>query len=440
MTPTNPITNQANMTASPPQNIATGLLTRQAAIVVFLAFAFAYFLSALVRAVVATLAPTLTQELSLQASDLGLLAGGYFLGFAFMQLPLGAWLDKYGPRRVIVGLLVAAVLGCVAFALAQGFTSLLLARVLIGVGVSACLMAPLTGYRRWLAPQTQVRANSWMLMTGSLGMVASTLPVQWWLDASSAWGWLAGWRGLFMVLALLIAVAMFLLWRMVPHWQSPGPASAASTSLRQAYAPIWANPYFRRHAPLGFFSYGGLVAVQTLWAGPWLVKVSGYSAAQAAQGLFIINLCMLVAFWAWGMIAPRLARTGWHADRLIALGLPLNFLVLAIILIAGNQVNAWAWALFCVTNTFISLAQPAMSMAFAPQLAGRALSAYNLLIFAGVFAVQWGIGLLIDVFGRAGLGTAAAYQAAFGVFGACCVASYVFYMLYRDNQAQAPTE
>ena len=52
------------------------LLPRRAAVVVFLAFAFAYFLSALVRAVTATLAPTLAQEFSLHASDLGLLAGG----------------------------------------------------------------------------------------------------------------------------------------------------------------------------------------------------------------------------------------------------------------------------------------------------------------------------------------------------------------------------
>ena len=69
-----------------------------------------------------------------------------------------------------------------------------MARVLCGAGVSACLMAPLTGYRRWYAPEHQMRANSWMLMTGSLGMLASTLPVQWLLP-------LMGWRPLFWILA-----------------------------------------------------------------------------------------------------------------------------------------------------------------------------------------------------------------------------------------------
>jgi len=146
---------------------------------VFFAFAVAYFLSALLRAITATLSPTLSMEFGLHARDLGLLAGGYFLGFSMTQLPLGHWLDAYGPKKVVLRFLAMAVVGCLAFALATNFIGLFLSRMLIGAGVSACLMAPLTGYRRWLTPDIQQRANSWMLMTGSFGMLAATLPVQW---------------------------------------------------------------------------------------------------------------------------------------------------------------------------------------------------------------------------------------------------------------------
>jgi MFS family permease len=172
------MTPETMVSASPPLSPTT-LMGRRAATLVFLAFAFAYFLSALIRAITATLASTLTQEFALQARDLGLLAGGYFLGFSLTQLPLGTWLDRHGPKRVILCFLAVAVVGCLAFSVATSFSGLLAARVLCGVGVSACLMAPLTGYRRWFAPAAQLRGNSWMLMTGSLGMVASTLPVQW---------------------------------------------------------------------------------------------------------------------------------------------------------------------------------------------------------------------------------------------------------------------
>ncbi len=206
------------MTSAPTHASGDALGTR-AAVIVFLTFAIAYFFSALVRAITATLSPTLSLELDLNAGDLGLLAGGYFLGFAMTQLPLGNWLDRHGPRKVILAFLAVAVVGCMAFALATSFSGLLAARVLTGMGVSACLMAPLTGFRRWLTPATQLRANSWMLMTGSLGMVAATLPVQWLMPYT-------GWRGMFWMLAGLIALSMVGIALMVPRWRQETPALA----------------------------------------------------------------------------------------------------------------------------------------------------------------------------------------------------------------------
>ena len=406
-------------------------LTRNTAIKVFLAFALAYFLSALIRAITATLSPTLTQEFALTAGDLGLLAGGYFLGFAATQLPLGAWLDRHGPKKVILWFLAVAVLGCVAFSMATSFVGLLAARVLCGIGVSACLMAPLTGYRRWFDPGTLLRTNSWMLMTGSMGMVASTLPVQWLMPV-------IGWRPMFWGLAALVLLSMLLISAQVPAWAAVTPTTAtlATDAPRPSYGEVWRNPYFRQLLPLAFFSYGGLVAMQTLWAAPWMIKVAGYSALEAAAGLFWINVAMLLTFWTWGLINPWLTRRGWHADRLVTLVLPFSFVVLALIIIAPQPTLAWSgllWALYCMCCTVVSLTQPAVGMAFAPAMAGRALSAYNLVIFSGVFAVQWGIGLGVDALVRIGLHELRAYQLSMGLFLVCCIASYLYFVLPRRH-------
>ncbi len=407
-----------------------GVLPARTAVLVFLSFALAYFLSALVRAITATLSPTLSTEFALQASDLGLLAGGYFLGFSLTQLPLGNWLDRFGPKRVILGFLALAVLGVIAFALAGQFATLLAARVLTGMGVSACLMAPLTGFRRWLAPAAQLRANSWMLMTGSLGMLASTLPVQWLMP-------LVGWRGLFWGLALLIALSALVLAWAVPRW--PGaPDGGEHGPTPSGYGVIWRNRYFQRMTPIGFFCYGGMVAVQTLWAGPWMVRVAGASTAQAAQGLFWINAFMLVTFWTWGMVNPTLVKRGLSAQRLIAVGLPLSFVVLATNIALGQSTGWLGWALYCVSCTFVSLSQPAVALAFVPALAGRALSAFNLVIFSGVFVVQWGIGLLVDAFQRAGWSVTASFQGAFAVYMACGVLSYLYFLAVKA-EGRAPT-
>ncbi len=409
-----------------PHTAAEGLLDKKTAALVFLTFAAAYSLSALVRAIIATLSPVLSQEFSLQSRDLGLLAGGYFLGFAATQLPLGTWLDRYGPKRVITCFLAVAVLGCLAFSSAGSFAGLLAGRVLIGMGVSACLMAPLSGFRRWLDVPSLLRANSWMLMSGSLGMLASTLPVQWLLP-------LVGWRPLFWAMAALLVVAILVILVVVPAWPV---RDATTTDTPAGYAEVWKSRYFQKLSPLAFFNYGGLVAMQTLWAAPWMVKVAGYTPLEAATGLFYINAVMLLTFWSWGLINPYLARAGWHTDRLLTWGVPLSLLALAANIVGGASTGWVGWALFCMASSVISLSQPAVGMAFRSALAGRALSAFNLVIFAGVFVVQWGIGLLIDAFGALGWTQIASFQAAFSVFLACCVGAYIYFLRVKDNSAQ----
>jgi MFS family permease len=404
---------------SAPESAAAPMPVRQAAWV-FASFAFAYFFSALVRGVTATLAPSFSAELGLTASDLGLLAGAYFLGFAAMQLPLGRALDRFGPKRVLLVLLGVAVAGCAAFALARSFGALTLARALIGVGVSACLMAPMTAFRLRFGEVAQLRANSWMLMTGSMGMVASTLPVQWLLP-------LWGWRGLFWAVAALLGLSMWGIARFVPADATADDATPMRVR-RAGYLRVVRDPIFARFAPLAFFQYGGLIAVQSLWAGPWLTQVCGFTPTQAAQGLFAINMAMLLSFLGWGLAVPRLYARGWTAQRLIARAMPVSLVVLALALWLGPQATPWVWALFCASCSVVSLSQPAVGQAFGSEWAGRALSAYNLVIFAGIFVLQWGLGLVIDLISALGGSTLSAYRGAFALLGGCSALAYLWFL------------
>jgi MFS family permease len=398
---------------------------------IFLAFAFAYFLSALLRAVTATLAPVFSAELGLGAADLGLLAGAYFLGFASLQLPLGQALDRFGPRRTLLALLVVAVLGCGLFALAGSLAGLIAARALIGAGVAACLMAPLTLFRSLFSPAAQLRAHSWLLMTGSLGMLASTLPVQWLLPV-------LGWRGLFWAVAALLALGMLLLALAVPR-DAPPSVAAVAAAPAPGYGAIVRHPQFVAMAPLGFWLYGGLIAVQALWAGPWLTRVAGQTAGQAAQGLFIVNLAMLCTFAAWGAVMPRLLRRGWTAPGIMRRGIPLALGLLALNIALGPQAGALHWAAWCVACTAVSVSQPAVGAAFPGEQAGRALSAFNLVIFSGVFTVQWGLGLAVDALRRLGLEEIDAFRGAMGALLLLCAASFAWF-LHRMRAVDAAAD
>jgi MFS family permease len=363
------------------------VLAQSKAITIFIVFALGYFISTLLRAITATISPELVSEFNLTSGELGLLGGGYFLGFASVQIPLGYLLDSKGPRKIVSYFLSLSIVGLILFATAQNLTMLLISRVLIGVGVGACLMGPLTAYRIWFQDETQQRANSWMLMVGAIGMLSSSLPVQFFLP-------IIGWRAIFLSLALLTLACIILIVIFIPKWQ---PKSIDNKHLNESkLSTVWKNPLFKSLVPMGFFSYGGLFAIQTLWAGPWMIRVSGYTPEESAQGLFIIYLCMLISFLVWGYFVPKFSKNVNDAIRLLKIGAPLSLCVLMLIIYLGPKAGSIHWALFIVSSIFLSLTQPAVGMAFSLSNAGKALTSFNLLIFIGAFFIQWIIGLIID--------------------------------------------
>ena len=401
------------------------ILPIKKAVLIFFVFACGYFISALLRAITATLSPLLTLEFNLSAGDLGLLAGGYFLGFASMQIPLGYLLDRHGPKKVVSSFLLIAIIGTVAFALAQSFSGLLISRIFIGVGVSACLMGPLTGYRIWFADEYQQRANAWMLMVLSMGFVFSTLPVQLLLPV-------IGWRWIFGLIAILIFFVIILTLFFIPSWKTEVNNNYEKNS--GSLSDVWKNKFFRSTIPLGLFNYGGMVAIQTLWAGPWMIRVADYAPIKSATGLFWINTTMLVAFFIFGYILPKITKLGFDTMRIMKFGLPISYLSLLAIIILGENAGAIHFTIYLLTSIVLTLTQPAVALSFPTNLAGKSLTSFNLLIFVGTFIMQWGIGLIIDLSQFFGKGEIQSFQISFFVYLIICIFSYLYFLLNNRNE------
>ena len=389
-------------------------------ILIFCVFAFGFFISNLLRSITATLTPILTTEFNLSAGNLGLLAGGYFIGFAIMQIPVGFLLDKHGPKKIISSFLVIAIIGTLSFALAKTFAGLLISRIFIGVGVSACMMGPLTGYRVWFAEKYQQRANSWMLMVANLGFVSSTLPVQILLPE-------IGWRLIFGLIAILTLLSIILILIFIPNWNKTDETLKKENL--SALSEIWKNKFFISLIPIAFINYGGIQAIQTLWAGPWMLEVAGYNAIQSATGLFWINITMLIAFLFWGYILPKIESFGVDSIKIIKIGLPISYIVLFLIIYLGQKAGATLFALYILASIVISLTQPAIALTFAKNLAGKSLTSFNVFLFSGTFFMQWGIGLIIDFCGYLGLEKVYSYQISFFCFLLLCIFSYLFFIL-----------
>ena len=393
-------------------------------VLIFLVFAFAFFISNLLRSITATLSPVLTSEFNLTAGNLGLLAGGYFLGFTSMQIPLGFLLDKHGPKKIVSSLLIIAIVGTTSFALAQNFASLLISRVFIGIGVSACMMGPLTGYRIWFEEKYQQRANSWMLMVANIGFVFSTLPVQVLLP-------IIGWRWIFFGTTFLIIVSIVLILLFIPSTKKKFKKDENEIEIK--LSDIWKNKFFISVIPLGFFNYGGMYAIQTLWAGPWMIRVTGYSSLESATGLFWINFTALIGFFLWGYFLPIISKYGLNSFKLMKFGLPISYLVLLSIIIKGSNAGAFLFTIYILTSIVLTVVQPAVGLSFPKRLAGKSLTSYNLVIFLGTFIMQWGMGLIIDFSHSMGKSEILSFQISFFVYFILCIFSYIFFVLKSRN-------
>jgi MFS family permease len=374
---------------------------------VFVPFAFAYFLSYLFRTINAVIAPDLVRDVGLDASVLGLLTSVYFLTFAAFQLPLGILLDRFGPRRTEAGLLLIATAGALVFAVSSTVPSLILGRALIGLGVSACLMGALKAYVLWFPGVRLATVNGLHLAVGSIGAMTATAPVEAALH-------LTDWRGLFLGLAALTGVAAVTLFFVVPEREGGASGETLKAQIKGTLAVV-THPFFLRIAPLTFTAQGTFLALQTLWAGPWLRDVAGFDRGAAANTLMLIAGAMLTGFIALGWAAERLEKMGIKPIIVPTVGMSLFILVQVGLVFQWTAVAFPLWLIFGFFGTSGIIFFPVLTRAFPSALAGRVVTAINLLVFVGAFVFQWGVGEVIDLWPPTEGGYApAAYRVAFG--------------------------
>lgn len=394
----------------------------------FLPFAAGYLLSYLFRTSNAVIGPLLAAELALPDHALGLLTSTYFLAFGAAQLPLGMLLDRYGPRRVEAALLVVAAGGATVFAMAPDLLGLACGRALIGLGVSACLMAAFKAFNESVPRERQASMIGWIMSAGGLGAVFAAHPL------ASAIEW-AGWRGVMLALAVATLLAAAAIFRFVPE----RPRSVTDLDWRAQLAGVrrvMTDRVFWRYAPMVTMAIGGFMAIQGLWVSRWLAEVEGQARGAIALQLTMLNGAWLAGCIFMGFAATPLQRRGITDAmlvRLAAVGALTAFG--AINLLAGAQ-QVWPWLLLGFVFPLCNGAYALVAHALPLQLSGRANTALNLAAFAGAFALQWGLGVLVDALRAEGFAPASAYRIAFALLFALQAAA-VAWMLSAPR-AQRP--
>lgn len=414
--------------ASPNPTLARLLL------VVFMPFAGGYFLSYLFRSTNAVIAPQLIAEIGLDAGDLGLLTSTYFLAFAGFQLPLGLLLDRFGPRRVQSVLLLSAALGAGLFAIGDSLITLAIARGFIGLGVAGGLMASFKAITLWFPKARWPLINGCFMAIGGLGAVAATRPLEMALHVTD-------WRGVFLGLAVITVAVALTIRVAVPE----RPIQGAGDTLSQQLAGlkrVFADLLFWRVAPLTVTTMAANLAIQGLWAGPWLRDVGGMGAEAAADTLLWLAAAMTVGFVLTGMIADWTTRRGIPLATVIVVLTALFMASQALIVFELAPTSALPWIAFGLLANGAALVYPLLNGHFPLALSGRASTGLNTLAFFGAFAGQYLMGAAIDLWEPLADGgyRAEAYQRVFGGMLVLQVLSLLWYAIAKGVERRDEPE
>jgi sugar phosphate permease len=394
------------------------LLSRRSAI--FWVFGAAYFLSQFFRSTNAVIAGDLSSEIGLTAAQLGLMTSLFYASFAAVQLPLGTGLDRYGPRLVTPALMLVAALGSLVFGTGHSFAQLAVGRALMGVGMAGVYMGSLKAFSQWFSARRFAMASGLLVALGAVGALSAAAPLAWVAQH-------LGWRAVFLwgtAVVAAAAVAVAVVTRNTP----PGVPWEGRRS-RGGLRMIFREPRFWGIALLDLALVGTLLSVQGLWGGPFLFDVLGLSQLGAGRVLLTMSGTALVGY----------VTSGWAADRFgvqrVLVGATLLFLsaqslLVAVALGATPGLVRVAFPLFGLAGAYNVLCMAHARAVFPTAMTGRAVTAVNLFGIGGAALLQWGMGMVIDGFGRdaAGAYPPGAYAAAFAVtlgLGAVTLLVYV---------------
>ncbi|WP_374434681.1 MFS transporter [Tabrizicola sp.] len=259
------------------------------------ALVLAYVLSQFYRAFLAVMTPVLTRDLGVTAADLASASGWWFLAFAAMQIPVGAALDRVGPR-LTSGLLVAvAAGGTVLFAQATGALQIKVAMALIGVGCAPVLMAGYFIFARSYSPAVFGTLAALMLGVGTLGNVAASLPLSW---AVTAFGWRETVLGLGAITGA-VALAILLLVRDPERLEGAARGSLWELLRMPVLWPILV---------MMMVCYAPIAGLRGLWIGPYFSDVHGAGQLEIGQVSLWMGLAMVAGNFAYGPLDRWLGR------------------------------------------------------------------------------------------------------------------------------------
>jgi hypothetical protein len=250
-----------------------------------------------------------------------------------------------------------------------------------------------------------------MLVAGTGGALIAAQPALLLAEA-------LGWRHVFSLASFSLLVSAGLVFFLTGDYDRQAMGQTSTSTASDSFLSLCKHPIMLRAIPPSILIIGGFVALQTLWVGPWLTQALKMTAEQASQVLLYLNGTILASYLAMGVLSPWFVQRGaslFKQSSTALLWLTLCFTAIPL----WQTESAWLlWPMIALAVPAMFLLQTQTALEFPSQVAGRVLTTLNLMIFAGTFVVQWGLGVLTDLFVTSGFDRTQALTYSLGVLAA----------------------
>lgn len=389
---------------------------RPATMALVLLLGLAILLNYIDRGAISIASPVLKPELGLTNTEYGYAVSAFFWTYVPIQLFIGWACDRWCVYRLIAAGIGLWAVSTLAMGLVGGLMSLIVFRVLLGVGESITFPGASKVIARHVAPENRGLANSVVAAGIALGPVVGTF----------AGGLLVaayGWRTMFVIFGLIT-----LLW-IIPWLLTARRLPTFAPASREAPVPISLVARSRAVWAMGIGHFGATYPLYFIivWLPLYLTKARGFSVTDMTYLATLGFLAQALSAVFQGWLSDRLVRGGRDEARIRRALMVGGNMVMAVAIIALMKAQSTQEIGLCLVVFGAASATGGVNLyAIAQMFAGPKAAGSFIGIQNGVGNIPGIVmpiitGLIIDLTGL--------YNNAFWLTAAVCVASAIWWLV-----------
>ena len=387
-------------------------------------FGLGYFINMVFRSVNAVLSHPIMKDLSINHLEIGFITSTFVLAFAIFQIPLGLIVDSWGPRKTQISLFVIGAIAIVMFGMSSSVISLSVTRALLGIGMAGSFICAVKAIADRVPKEEIPYYTGIILAFGGVGALLATTPAK-------LFQLEFGWRSLCFVLGAVTFLIAALIFFVNRDDKSSGVKESLSGNIKGLIS-IYKDGFFWRISPLLILSLGGFIAMQGLWLGPWLHRVTGFTHLQSANYLLVIAVSMIFGFLSGGLFSKIASRLGLALATIVVIGIGVHIITQILIILNLYTTHYIIWFIFGYFAQVTLVNYSILAQHFGPKISGRALTAANILVFLFAFVVQYIFGVVVHYWPRmTGSGIRDGFKVALSALVILEIIALVWYVLFR---------